>query len=562
MAQPLSIHWVVQGVQGTVPSSAHSPLASNRYRVILPAQALGAEGQQITFIEMATWSWPGAVRPDVVIVGKLLSSGHPASYQRLCERVLANVAAAQAAGVPVLADVNDDHFQHPLMGAYWRRLVALVDLCVAGTEAMGQRLRQFTQRPVRVIGDPVGSPWMAPRVFQKKQGVERLLGRLLGKAPVDRIKLAWYGNPVNWPAMERWAEALVPLSAAQPWLLWVVTRPDARIATFIDQFNQRHQRRALIQLEPWDEATQWQVVADADIVLIPSDPEDPTKAVKTSNRLTDALHAGRYVVASALPSYQPYAPWVALVDHPLEAVRRYCDSPDAFLAPLQAAQTLVAQTLAPQQLARQWQDAISLAVAQARAAGAPPPRSDETVPIAAVVLQAPAVRLNLGCGDKILPGYVNVDVVASRRGQTPDVLCDLKDLSVFESNSADEILAVHVVEHFWRWEIEDTLREWVRVLKPGGQMVLECPNLISACEEFLRDPAKAASPGPDGQRTMWVFYGDPAWKDPYMIHRWGYTPQSLSQLMESVGLVRVHQAPAQFKLREPRDMRVVGYKPG
>jgi hypothetical protein len=31
--------------------------------------------------------------------------------------------------------------------------------------------------------------------------------------------------------------------------------------------------------------------------------------------------------------------------------------------------------------------------------------------------------------------------------------------------------------------------------------------------------------------------------------------------MEEAGLVNVHQAPAQFKLREPRDMRMVGEKP-
>jgi len=62
-------------------------------------------------------------------------------------------------------------------------------------------------------------------------------------------------------------------------------------------------------------------------------------------------------------------------------------------------------------------------------------------------------KLNLGCGDKILPGYVNVDVAASRRGLKPDVLCDLHKLTSFEDNTVDGILSVHVVEHFWRWEV-------------------------------------------------------------------------------------------------------------
>jgi SAM-dependent methyltransferase len=170
------------------------------------------------------------------------------------------------------------------------------------------------------------------------------------------------------------------------------------------------------------------------------------------------------------------------------------------------------------------------------------------------------MKLNLGCGDKILPGYVNVDVAASRAGRKPDVLCDLHRLEPFEENSADEVLAVHVVEHFWRWEVVAVLREWLRVLKPGGRMVLECPNLRSACEQFLADPGRFAGPGPEGQRTMWVFYGDPAWKDPLMVHRWGYTPESLAAVMREAGLAEVRQEPAQFKLREPRDMRLVGIK--
>ena len=170
-------------------------------------------------------------------------------------------------------------------------------------------------------------------------------------------------------------------------------------------------------------------------------------------------------------------------------------------------------------------------------------------------------RLNLGCGDKILPDYINVDVAESRRSLKPDVLCDLRKLTPFEDDTIDEILSVDVVEHFWRWEVVDILKEWRRVLKPGGVMILECPNLISACQELLQNAEHATGPGPEGQRSMWVLYGDPAWKDPLMNHRWGYSPASLAQVMHEAGFLNLRQEPSQFKLREPRDMRIVGNKP-
>ena len=92
-------------------------------------------------------------------------------------------------------------------------------------------------------------------------------------------------------------------------------------------------------------------------------------------------------------------------------------------------------------------------------------------------------------------------------------------------------------------------------------MIIECPNLLSACRTFLENPLQYSREDQNGQRTMWVFYGDPGWKDPLMIHRWGYTPDSLKALLAEVGLAEVRQEPAQFKLREPRDMRIVGIKP-
>ena len=167
-------------------------------------------------------------------------------------------------------------------------------------------------------------------------------------------------------------------------------------------------------------------------------------------------------------------------------------------------------------------------------------------------------RLNLGCGDKILDGWTNVDIAPARAGRQPDVICDLHKLEPFADASVDEVMAIHVVEHFWRWEVVDVLREWTRVLKPGGLMVLECPNLLTACAEMLANPDQGSLPGAEGQKTMWVFYGDPAWRDPLMCHRWNYTPASLGAVMAEAGLVDIRQEPAQFKMREPRDMRIVG----
>ncbi len=170
------------------------------------------------------------------------------------------------------------------------------------------------------------------------------------------------------------------------------------------------------------------------------------------------------------------------------------------------------------------------------------------------------IRLNLGCGDKPLEGYINVDLKKSRKGKKPDIVCDVKDLSKFKTALADEILAVHIIEHFYCWEITDVLRGWKRVLKVGGRLVIECPNLISACEEILKDPLNSSLPGISGQRGMWPLYGDPQWKDPLMCHKWAYTPSSLIALLRNLGFSSVCQEKAMFKLREPRDMRIVAVK--
>jgi SAM-dependent methyltransferase len=494
-----------------------------------------------------------------VVICKILPSQDPQRFPRLSRQLLEQAAAASAAGVRVLADFNDDHFDRPGVAEHWRSLARAVTACVAGTTTMAQLVRRHTPAPVVVVGDPVAAPLGSPRVFQAPTGAGRWVRGLLGGAgSPPRLKLVWYGHPVNWRAMQAWSRVIEPLSREQPYLIWVVTQPSAAIEADIEAHNRRCGPAGLMELVPWDEETQWATVADSDVVLIPSDPADPKKAVKTSNRLTDALHAGRAVIASPLPAYQDFAGQAVLTDAPLEALRELLAHPARTLERLRAGQQAVIERCGLEAIARQWAEACAGVLPETALDVAP--KRDAS--FAGITPEPAPVRLNLGCGDKILPGFVNVDVVEARAGQRPDVICDLHQLHPFADDSADEVMAIHVVEHFWRWEVEEVLREWLRVLKPGGRMVLECPNLLSAARELLADPEQRARADQAGQRSMWVFYGDPGWKDPLMIHRWGYTPASLAELMRQVGLVNVRQEPAQYKLREPRDMRLVGDKPG
>ena len=169
------------------------------------------------------------------------------------------------------------------------------------------------------------------------------------------------------------------------------------------------------------------------------------------------------------------------------------------------------------------------------------------------------VRLNLGCGTRVLDDWINVDLVPrggrnfqSIKGKTPDVISDIRNLD-FDDDYADEAMAIHVVEHFYIWEVDDVLKEWVRVLKTGGKLIIEVPDLEKVVLYISEGSTHPSF-------TLWPLYGDPSEKDPLMVHKWCYTASSLGKMMKHVGLKNVEREPAQFHLKEERDLRMVGYK--
>ena len=556
----MNIHWLVHGVQMDAIGAPRSALATNRYRAILPAQGLRQRGHQVELIDLTGWrpeTYSTHDRPDVIVVGKLLPGPR---FETLKTRLLSGIETAQGQGIRVVADINDDHFDDPVLGPLWRALSTRADTVVAGSETMARVVSAYSPVPVHVVGDPVASPRGQPSVFRPATGIAYALQSVLAALGYGQacLRLVWFGSHTNWPAMAAWVPALTRLSRRQPWHLTVVCRPGAGIETYVAGFQAAKPAGATIEFQPWQEETVWQHVAEAHMVLIPADLSRRAKAVKSANRLVDALHCGRFVVASPVPAYQTYGEFAWLGDDPLVGIEWALSHPDEAMAMIRRGQEKIAAAHSIETISQAW---MAVLMQTTQAANVSSKSVGEAIEVKEST-KSKQVRLNLGCGDKILDGYINVDVAPNRAGKSPDVLCDLRELDAcFTENSVDEILAVHVIEHFWRWEVEDILRGWVRVLKPGGLLIIECPNLLSACEALLADPQTAAQADARGRMSMWVFYGDPAWEDPLMCHRWGYTPSSLCALLERIGLVNVRQEPAQFKMREPRDMRIVGIKP-
>lgn len=92
------------------------------------------------------------------------------------------------------------------------------------------------------------------------------------------------------------------------------------------------------------------------------------------------------------------------------------------------------------------------------------------------------VKLNLGCYDKKLPGFTNVDI---RPECDPDVVDDAFKLETFEEESVDLIYCSHMLEHLSYKDTLSALRRWNTLLKRGGILRLAVPDFNALCRRYM-----------------------------------------------------------------------------
>jgi SAM-dependent methyltransferase len=158
--------------------------------------------------------------------------------------------------------------------------------------------------------------------------------------------------------------------------------------------------------------------------------------------------------------------------------------------------------------------------------------------------------LHLGCGGTILAGFCNVDV---RFGCPCDLVARVDRLKLAD-NSVARIYCSHVFEHLPRARSEAVLREWRRVLEPGGTLHLACPDLEALCGLYLEHLPRYDEPVSQSlvDDLAGIFYGGQS--HPYNFHCSGWSFATLKGLMEAAGFRQVRRFdPHELAFRPFRD---------
>ena len=155
-------------------------------------------------------------------------------------------------------------------------------------------------------------------------------------------------------------------------------------------------------------------------------------------------------------------------------------------------------------------------------------------------LHQPGKKLHLGCGSKIFPEWINIDM--NPKG---DFTLDLREGLPFADNSVELIFTEHSLEHFHReHDAPFLLEECLRVLKPGCWIRITVPDGALFLDYYTGrvDPATAEKIKQGHNRfhgtTMDVVNSAFRWKHQ---HLYMYDEETLGMLLSDIGFLDIQR---------------------
>lgn len=141
------------------------------------------------------------------------------------------------------------------------------------------------------------------------------------------------------------------------------------------------------------------------------------------------------------------------------------------------------------------------------------------------------VKLHLGCGKRNFGNdWIHID-----GSDYPHVKYHSIEKLEFSDELADLIYASHVLEYFDRDEVVEVLKEWRRVLKPGGTLRLAVPDFGACAKLYVEKKVPL-------DKYVGMFYGK--WKITEEItayHKTIYDHTSLEKVLNDTGFENVRK---------------------
>lgn len=161
------------------------------------------------------------------------------------------------------------------------------------------------------------------------------------------------------------------------------------------------------------------------------------------------------------------------------------------------------------------------------------------------------LRLNVGCGEWPIAGFVNIDADPALH---VDLVASVPPIP-YPDGSVDEVFACHFLEHLSFDDGAAFLHECYRVLRPGGTVGIVVPDMRWLMTEYVKGSGRVFEEPNSGGRTryardlddlnaMFVFSTVQS-----SHHQWGYDLSTLSRALESAGFPLLREID---RFRDPR----------
>jgi hypothetical protein len=333
--------WVVtpfvkQFASGNNPERAllQYPIASTRMRTAVAALEWKRGGNENVFCDPETSSpgedidWAGV---KACIVPKFFADTPLEPWYRLC-------VTAKDHRCPLVIDISDYPFKKaPVIQSFYSEVLKICDAVVANSERMADLMAPHVSRRPLVIEDAILGPTRNPEF-----------------APARRLGLLWFGHPTNLQYLVSCLNSLAQFATQRPCGLTLLTEGEAGAEKVTQDINTRFAPALQARFEEWTLESMASLLLKSDLVLIPNDPSNPLKAGVSANRIAETFRAGRFPVASPMPSYLPFSDCAWLGEDLTEGIRWALENPGEVRARIRRGQALVKEQFAAEKIGQQW----------------------------------------------------------------------------------------------------------------------------------------------------------------------------------------------------------------